>query len=618
MTQSINIPPSLQSMTILSRNHRRTPFHPEKIAIAIKKGFDSLSESDYTDEDSFIVYQHVIDQLAILSVTQQLLPIEDIQDTIEKQLLKLGYEDVYESFASYRLRRSESRKVFLSSQHKFLKAIENLSFNEEDHENPFKTLIDFGAVITRQFARAYLVNSDFISLHDDGFIHIHNLQSYPLATTASLVIPVNSILGAESVDFGSALNMISLTIERLQMEQHGEHSIDDFDEGLIPSVLTSFKRIFKQMLENYQLISKQPLSKWEACKKQIDKLKTMDVDLSAFEKYFDEENDDVLSAIYEQSVVLLENEIYLAISVFLDRLVSKNYLPLSLNIGLSTSKEGRLVAKQLLIAFKKNPIYPTIIFKLGEGVNVEFEDLNYDLFTLALELNQESEAVLFQNSDVAKAAYLPSGVRIAKDIHQQGEPQLAGRGLISMTSVNLVRLSIHHQNDKEAFMSALRGIIKQVVEQLIERYEFQCKRRIDYFPALFGDRIYLEADKLKPNNDLSRSLRHGMLGINLIGLSQVDNEAVLKLVNEIIEESCQKYSLNFGLLALDFADISARFQELDQLIYGRVAGITDSAYSNGVQRDQSRISGGHKLLLDEFELSDIVGFFKIKSNRDES
>ncbi|NLC42631.1 MAG: hypothetical protein GX775_07310, partial [Erysipelothrix sp.] len=384
MTQSINIPPSLQSMTILSRNHRRTPFHPEKIAIAIKKGFDSLSESDYTDEDSFIVYQHVIDQLAILSVTQQLLPIEDIQDTIEKQLLKLGYEDVYESFASYRLRRSESRKVFLSSQHKFLKAIENLSFNEEDHENPFKTLIDFGAVITRQFARAYLVNSDFISLHDDGFIHIHNLQSYPLATTASLVIPVNSILGAESVDFGSALNMISLTIERLQMEQHGEHSIDDFDEGLIPSVLTSFKRIFKQMLENYQLISKQPLSKWEACKKQIDKLKTMDVDLSAFEKYFDEENDDVLSAIYEQSVVLLENEIYLAISVFLDRLVSKNYLPLSLNIGLSTSKEGRLVAKQLLIAFKKNPIYPTIIFKLGEGVNVEFEDLNYDLFTLAL------------------------------------------------------------------------------------------------------------------------------------------------------------------------------------------------------------------------------------------
>ncbi|NLC41848.1 MAG: hypothetical protein GX775_03220, partial [Erysipelothrix sp.] len=154
--------------------------------------------------------------------------------------------------------------------------------------------------------------------------------------------------------------------------------------------------------------------------------------------------------------------------------------------------------------------------------------------------------------------------------------------------------------------------------QLIERYEFQCKRRIDYFPALFGDRIYLEADKLKPNNDLSRSLRHGMLGINLIGLSQVDNEAVLELVNDIIEESCQKYSLNFGLLALDFADISARFQELDQLIYGRVAGITDTSYSNGVQRDQSRISGGHKLLLDEFELSDIVGFFKIKSNRDES
>ena len=175
MENKVNIVPSLQSITIIARDHKRTDFHPEKIAIAIKKGFDSLNDSNYSDQDSFLVYQHVIDQLATISLTQSSLSIEEIQDTIEKQLLKLGYEDVYESFASYRLRRSESRKVFMSSQHKFLKAIENLSFNEDDHDNPSQMLVDFGSVISRQFARAYLVDAQAVSLHDDGFIHIHHL-----------------------------------------------------------------------------------------------------------------------------------------------------------------------------------------------------------------------------------------------------------------------------------------------------------------------------------------------------------------------------------------------------------------------------------------------------------
>lgn len=615
MENKVNIVPSLQSITIIARDHKRTDFHPEKIAIAIKKGFDSLNDSNYSDQDSFLVYQHVIDQLATISLTQSSLSIEEIQDTIEKQLLKLGYEDVYESFASYRLRRSESRKVFMSSQHKFLKAIENLSFNEDDHDNPSQMLVDFGSVISRQFARAYLVDAQAVSLHDDGFIHIHHLPLYPLATTSSFVVPLDKLIDDKVTDFSSALNQISLVIELLQKEHHGQQAIDDFDEGLVVGVLASFKRCFIQLLDDYQAVVNQSLPRFEACKKQVSKLNSIDVDLSAFEKYFNEDNVDALSAIYEQSLKYLETEIFSMLSQFLQRHRQKDKLDLSLNIGLSTSKEGRLVAKQLLLAMSENPEYPYIIFKCQDGINLEFEDLNYDLLTLALDLANVSDVVMFQNVNKEKASYLPNGIKIGQDVHQENDTTLSGRGLLSLTSINLVRLKILNMDDESAFVDALKDLVKQVINQLLDRYEFQYDKKIDYFPTLMGQQLYLESDKLKKNHDLSRALRHGLLGINLVGLSQVDSDLVLSVVNKMIKKATKKYQLNFGLVALDFEDVSMRFQELDQLIYGRREGINDVFYTNGDIEDQDLVSSGHKLVVDEFMIDDKIGFFQIKSNK---
>src|SRR5690554_568189 len=120
----------MEKLIILKRNNQKADFNGEKIAVAIKKGFDSLENPKYNGEDANKVYMAVLDTIRASTKGETYISIEHIQDLIERELLRQNYIDVYDSFSSYRTRRNESRKIFISKQHKFLKAIEQLNQKE--------------------------------------------------------------------------------------------------------------------------------------------------------------------------------------------------------------------------------------------------------------------------------------------------------------------------------------------------------------------------------------------------------------------------------------------------------------------------------------------------------
>lgn len=65
----------------------------------------------------------------------------------------------------------------------------------------------------------------------------------------------------------------------------------------------------------------------------------------------------------------------------------------SVNFGMDTSAEGRMVTKNLLLAQEaglgkgETPIFPILIFQVKEGVNYNPEDINYDLFQLSIRVS---------------------------------------------------------------------------------------------------------------------------------------------------------------------------------------------------------------------------------------
>ena len=120
------------NVTVIKRDGKKVEFQGSKIALAIKKGFDSIKNDDsekYTEKDIHKIYNLVISRIE--NWEKDKIKIEEIQDIIEEELRNNGYSDVEDSFSSYRERRNQSRKIFFEEkkQDKFLKALENLGLN---------------------------------------------------------------------------------------------------------------------------------------------------------------------------------------------------------------------------------------------------------------------------------------------------------------------------------------------------------------------------------------------------------------------------------------------------------------------------------------------------------
>ena len=116
------MPENLQKsvdIMVVKRDGKKVPFDGAKIALAIKKGFDSVYTEDeethkYIDKDIYKIHTKVIEKIE--KSKNEKIKIEEIQDLIEEQLKENGYQDVYESFKAYRERRAQSRQVFFDEK----------------------------------------------------------------------------------------------------------------------------------------------------------------------------------------------------------------------------------------------------------------------------------------------------------------------------------------------------------------------------------------------------------------------------------------------------------------------------------------------------------------------
>ena len=115
----VNIEKSLKQLTVVKRNGRKVEFEGDKIAIAIKKAFDSVENEKYTEKDANKVYiavlKEIYDKYILERQTednQKRIKIETIQDIIYPLLL---------FFISISASDTSVVIIFLPHYHRFLK-----------------------------------------------------------------------------------------------------------------------------------------------------------------------------------------------------------------------------------------------------------------------------------------------------------------------------------------------------------------------------------------------------------------------------------------------------------------------------------------------------------------
>ena len=638
-------------LTVIKREGKRVSFNGEKIAVAIKKGFDSVQNESYDEENSNEVYNAVLEVIISEYAERKTIKIEAIQDIIEQKLNELGYEDVYKSFSEYRERRNASRQIFIGRTHKMAKVIESLGLGEAESVNAKRenanidgntsmgTMLQYGSTLSKEFAKSYLMNSKYAEAHDSGQIHIHDMDFMPMGTTTCMQIDLHRLFEKgfstghgylrPPKDIASFGALAAIAIQANQNDQHGGQSIPAFDYFLAPGVLLTFKRQFKQTIYDYLDLEEYiSFVNFKKIAEQIDKLTSIEFDINEFDGLAKDIKrvKEIFAKAYEKAIEKTDRATYQSMEAFIHNLNTMHsragaQVPFSsINFGTDVSPEGRMVIKNYLLALDsglghgETPIFPISIFKVKEGLNYNPGDVNYDLFKLACEVSAKR---LFPNFSFIDApfnlpyyvpgdykteiAYMGCRTRVLGNNADPSKEIISSRGNLSFTSINLPRLGIKYgvvtnkKTDLEGFFKELEELLDLVKGQLLERFEIQCNKKVKNFPFLMGQGIWLDSDRLKPNDKVKRVLKHGTLSVGFIGLaeclkaligehhgeSKKAQELGLKIIGfmrEKADEYAKEYGLNFSVLATPAEGLSGRFSAIDKSIYGIIPGVTDREY----------------------------------------
>ena len=614
---------------IQKRDGKIVNFNVEKIVDAIAAAGAATEEFKY---DRAKQLAEKVAKLAEEKIAVRTPKVEQIQDLVEQVLMESSFKRTAKAYITYRQERNRTREAHSHLMESYRKisladAAEDSDIKRSnanvDGDSAMGKMLQFGAEGSKEFAKTVLMDPRFAALHDNGDIHIHDLDFYATGTlTCCQTDPLKLFADGgfntghghlrTPNSIGSYAALAAIILQANQNEQHGGQSIPNFDYAMAPGVDKTFKKALKRNLEKYNQFAEKAINVTipeDVVFGDDEKLKKLKVPASVIKV----SNEDT------------EKQTFQAMEGFIHNLNTMHsragaQVPFtSINFGTDITPAGRLVSKYLLEATMnglgkgETPIFPISIFKVKEGVNYNPEDPNYDLFKRSMEVSAKR---LFPNFTFIDAPfnlqyYKPGDyhteiatmgcrTRVFGSIFPESDGIVTGRGNCSFTTINLVRLGIKHgialgerkEADWSGFYKDLDSLMDIVKDQLIERYDFQANQHVRNFPFLMGQGNWFGSEKLGMNDKLREVIKHGTLSIGFIGLAETlvamtgkhhgESEECQELGLDIIthmRERCdmymKKYHMNFSLLATPAEGLAGRFTKIDRREYGVIDGVTD-------------------------------------------
>ena len=625
------------TLIVVKRSGQRTSFQGEKIAIAIKKAFDSV-ENNYIEEDVNKVYSAVLKVIEKDYALRKTIQIEDIQDLIEETLKKKNYMDVFLSFKNYRERRSASRKSFVTKQqHKFLKSVEALGMNSQEEmalkkETPNQRLSNYGKTIATGFTKSYLLDTKVVRAIDSGILYFPNLEALAIGSIESIELDVSRLfkehihLTKEEVKLSNVedfFDQLLLLIKSLANSIHGQIQISNLDYDVTSFILSTYKECLKEEVSSFLEYSGfKSFLGTDRIEKEIDKFLQIDENITILSSLYP--NGELLKIGFEKASFLavqktgirLRNA-YWKFLTYLNSIYdkTKTFPKVCIGLGTATSPEAQLFISTILELEKENHyLEPFYVFKLKKGKNSEAKDLNYSLRNLYLDLAITNPKFMFANLEMkenkrfyieddpsTEICYFSDGARAIEDTTIQEARISGGKGNLFTVSINLPRLALKTKQDEEGakqFFERLDKTLDLAKDTLCSCFELISNKNSEDFPFLFGQNIWLDGKNMKENDRLRKLWKHGTLAIHFVGLDETcrilneieENDKmdtkIMEYIRKKIDTYRSLYNLNFTLSAKKLDEACQEFNKIDTAIFGKIKGITNQEmYHNGFEKN---------------------------------
>ncbi len=639
---------------IIKRDGRTAEFHKEKIADAVEKAFNACAAmQDRTVAEE--IADKVVEKLEGGAI-EGTPTVEGVQDLVEETLIESGFVQTAKAYILYRAERYRVRDV----NSRLVQTLKDITFSKAsdsdikrenaniDADTAMGTMLKYGSESAKQFYEMCVIDPRFAKAHREGDIHIHDMDFYTLTTTCCQIELKKLFKGGFSTghgvlrepnDISRYTSLACIAIQSNQNDQHGGQSVCDFDYGLADGVRKTYRRLYKKHLaeacdlltdiDDERTFAEELLARVEkatgkvaalgcdeefrnAVKGELSQAGIDEATVAAIVGYVEKNAErDTDRATFQAMEALVHN-----LNTMHSRAGAQTPFS-SVNYGMDTSLEGRMVIKNMLLATEEGlgsgetPIFPVQIFRVKEGVNYNPGDPNYDLFKLAMHcsakrlfpnfsfLDAPFNLQYYKGTPETEIAYMGCRTRVIGNHHDPSREVTPGRGNLSFTSINLPRLAIRAKGDLDLFFDLLDSKLQLVTAQLEERFEIQAQKRVYNAPFLMGQGVWIDSDTLKPTDEQREVLKHGTLTTGFIGLAEClvaltgkhhgESPEAQKLGLEIIghmRSYCDRISrqkkMNFTLIATPAEGLSGRFVKIDRERYGSIPGVTDREYySNG-------------------------------------
>lgn len=602
---------------VVKRDGRVVGFNEEKIKGAIRKAMLATEQG----EDEGLI-QKIADRIAMTS--PQRMSVEDIQDRVELELMKSSRKDVAKRYIAYRDKRSIARRAKTRDLFMEIIAAKNNDVTRENAnmnaDSPAGMMMKFASESTKPFVDDYLLSDEARQAVNSNYIHIHDKDYYPTKSLTCVQHPLDRILchgfvaghgesrPAKRIETASVIACISL--ETAQNEMHGGQAIPAFDFYLAPFVRKTYIEELKKVED---VMGLDLSSHYDEALKDYEQ-RPLD-GLQGEERALRHAMNQTVGRVHQAMEAFIHN---------MNTIHSRGGNQVvfsSINYGTDTSAEGRCIIRELLhstyegVGNGATAIFPIQIWKKKRGVSYLPGDPNRDLYELACKVTARRFFPNFLNLDASfnqhelwsaddperyKYEVATMGCRTRVFEHRYGDKTSIGRGNLSFTTINIVRLAIEVMNIQDrqeridAFFARLDHVLDVTARQLHDRYQFQSSALAKQFPLVMS-RLWNGSDRLCGDDTIESVINQGTLGIGFIGLAEClialvgkhhgeDCDAQklgLKIVRHMrsrANEFCEQYGHNYSILATPAEGLSGRFTKRDRKSFGVISGVTDKDY----------------------------------------
>ncbi len=621
----------MQLTKVRKRSGQKVNYDRKKIFNAIAgANRDATTPADKLSSEEL---ELVTDSVERAIAESEIIGVEAIQDQVEKCLMAHGFFDVAKQFIVYRQKHSQRR----AAQKKLMDTYRDIFFADSvdidlkrDNANintdaSMGIMLKLGAESSKHFVDNYVLPEEFAKADKENWIHIHD-KDFSLITFNCCQIDLLKLFhGGFSTGHGflrepnsirSYASLACIAIQSNQNDMFGGQSINAFDYAMAEGVKKSFKKAIKDEIKRA----------CEFC--EVEAAGEIDFNVCTYSEGENPAAVENLTAIigskkiagkiYRQACADVEEETHQAMEALIHNFNTLHsragaQVPFSsINYGMDTSPEGRLVIREVLNAIEaglgngETPIFPISVFQLKSGVNYNVDDPNYDLFRLACKVSAKRLFPNFVNIDAPynlqyykpgdyNSCVATMGCRTRVMSNVNGREESGSRGNFAFVTINLPKLALESKGNVEEFFRLFDKYITICHDYLLLRLKTIEEKHVYNFPFLMGQGVWMDSEKLKPTDKIKDVLKHASYSIGFCGLaeclvaligkhhgqSEKAQELGLKIVGHLRERTddyTKREKRNWTTFGTPAESTAGQFQRSNKKIYGNIKGVTDRPY----------------------------------------